>query len=167
MDTTTILAGGRVLPVVFLDGHQEDVKVRQLPIRLLEAYDAKQADEPALVELYCDREKGWADTLTHEAYEAIVTTGDEINRVPFERMRERMAGRLGLIRESRAVFERAGIIPPPKVPGEILVMPEIRPVEETPTPIVVPVDAAPAASPSTTSSAASALPASSPPENGH
>ena len=81
-DTLTILAGGRTLPVIFSDGRTEAIKVRQLPIRLLASMDARQDDEPALVELYCDKDKGWADSLTHASYHAIVTVGDEINRPP-------------------------------------------------------------------------------------
>ena len=57
MDTTTILAGGRLLTVTFMDGTTKEVKVRQLPIRLLGLFDAKQADEAALVELYCNHKK--------------------------------------------------------------------------------------------------------------
>lgn len=84
MDTPTILAGGRWLTVAFSDGHTEEIKVRQLPIRLLASMAARQADEAALVELYCSREEGWADTLTHQSHAAIVTTGDEINHSPFQ-----------------------------------------------------------------------------------
>ena len=82
-DTTTILAGGRTLPIAFSDGRTEEIKVRQLPIRLLASLNARQGDEPALVELYCDKEDGWADSLTHESYHAVVTVGDEINRPPY------------------------------------------------------------------------------------
>ena len=152
--------------VTLLDGSTTEIKVRQLPIRLLSDLDAKQGDEPALVELYCDQEKGWADKLTHESYELIATLGDEINRGPFERFVARMVQRVGMIKDTRKVYEDAGVLAAPTPqkpkPGELLVLPEVRPV-----PAVSEAPAMEAAPSSKTPSAPSVPPDSSPQTEGH
>ncbi len=159
-----------MVPIVLMDGTKSEVKVRQLPIRQLATYDTKQADEPALVEFLCGKDEGWADLLTHESYEAVVTTGVEINRGPFERYIARLAERLDVMKGSRKILVDAGHLaptPPAAKPakGELLVMAEVVPAAvaaPAPTPVPTPVDP-----PSTPSLAPSALPVSSPQTEEH
>ena len=155
-----------MVKATFLDGATKDIKVRQLPVRLLEQLDVKQSDEPALVELYCDQEKGWADTLTHETYEQIASLGDEINRAPFERLTARMVERVGLVKSTRRTLVDAGVLTDPTPqkprPGELLILPEVRPA-----PLVPEAPAATAAPASKTPSAPSVPADSSPQTEGH
>jgi hypothetical protein len=50
-----ILNGGVEITVVKIDGSQEQVKVRQLPISLMGEWGRCQGDEAHLIELLCDR----------------------------------------------------------------------------------------------------------------
>ena len=69
-----LMGGAGVSVVREVDGVKtaETVFVRQLPIRLYPRLLESIDDESALVELYCDREKGWADSLSIESVEAVV-----------------------------------------------------------------------------------------------
>jgi len=77
------LLGGVDLTVKKLDGTTEAVKVRQLPVRLLQTYLLKLDDEAAAVELFCDKPEGWSDTLTIESFTAVVTEGERLNSETF------------------------------------------------------------------------------------
>lgn len=79
----TTLMGGTEMTVEKLDGTTETVKVRQLPVRLLQSYLLKLDDEAAAIELFCDKPEGWADTLTIASCAAIVTKGEELNSESF------------------------------------------------------------------------------------
>lgn len=79
----TTLMGGSEMTAQKLDGTSETVKVRQLPVRLLQSYLLKLDDEAAAIELFCDKPEGWADTLTIESCAAIVTKGEELNSESF------------------------------------------------------------------------------------
>jgi hypothetical protein len=61
---------------------KENVKVRQIPISRIQDFIFAMGNEAALIEVYCDRPKGWADTLTMESASAIADKGQELN-VPF------------------------------------------------------------------------------------
>ena len=69
------------------------MKIRQLPVSLYPAFLAAQDDEPKMVELLCDRPAGWADTLTPEAFEAIVIAGETLNTDFFSRWVQRRLSR--------------------------------------------------------------------------
>ena len=79
----TTLMGGTETTVEKLDGTTETVKVRQLPVRLLQSYLLKLDDEAAAIELFCDKPEGWADTLTIASCAAIVTEGEKLNSESF------------------------------------------------------------------------------------
>ena len=79
----TTLLGGSEMTAQKLDGTSETVKVRQLPVRLLQSYLLKLDDEAAAIERFCDKPEGWADTLTIESCAAIVTKGEELNSESF------------------------------------------------------------------------------------
>ena len=77
--TLVIVNGGMDISVKFLDGKEELIKVRQLPLRLMPAYGAAQGDEGKLCELFTDKDTAWVDSLETESQEQIVETGDSIN----------------------------------------------------------------------------------------
>lgn len=77
------LMGGTETTVEKLDGTSETVKVRQLPVRLLQSYLLKLDDEAAAIELFCDKPEGWADTLTIASCAAVVTEGEKLNSESF------------------------------------------------------------------------------------
>lgn len=77
------LLGGAEIPCHFTNGPAAIVRVRQLPVRLMPRYLEALDDEPAFVELLCDKPAGWADTLTIESHEAILAEGERLNREAF------------------------------------------------------------------------------------
>lgn len=82
----TTALGGTMFTAHLLDGATEEVKIRQLPIRALVGQWARlQGDEAGLVELYCDKEEGWADTILPDDHDEIVKIGGELNRPRFAR----------------------------------------------------------------------------------
>lgn len=62
-----------------LPGGGETVKVRQLPLCQLPNYMACVEDDPATIELFRAKPKGWANELTRESAEQIITTGEKLN----------------------------------------------------------------------------------------
>lgn len=89
-DVETLL-GGLPISVKFRDGTTEKVFVREVPIRKLPDFMEAQDDEPALVELVCEKPEGWADTLTTESFEGIVRQGGDLNFPLLERWLQRKA----------------------------------------------------------------------------
>lgn len=77
--TLTDLLGFVETDVLHIDGQTERVRVRQLPVKDMPRYLAVLEDEPATVELFCDKPKGWAETLTPEAFNDIMTKGEGMN----------------------------------------------------------------------------------------
>jgi hypothetical protein len=69
------------------------VFVRLLPIRDLPKYLACFEDEAASVELFCGKEKGWADTLTTKSFEDILAAGERLNLDPLARYAARVQTR--------------------------------------------------------------------------
>ena len=117
------LMGGKELVIWRLaEGaeREETVRVRQLPIklypRMLECVD----DEAALVELYCDQPKGWAETLSLDSFEAIVAEADKLNADFFSRWVARRLGRMERVKPG--ITERmlgaasSSLTTPPKSP---------------------------------------------------
>lgn len=102
------LVGGIDLSITKLDGSTESVKVRQLPVKLFPQYLATMLDEQKQVELLCDRQPGWADTLTPDSHELIVMEGEKLNRDFFSRWLQRKK-------------EREALIPKPST-GEVVAM---------------------------------------------
>ena len=91
------LLGGLDLVAAKTDGSTEPIKVRQLPVKLYPAYLAALTNEPRMVELFCDRPAGWADTLTPPAFEAIVLEGERLNADFFGRWQLRRQRREALL----------------------------------------------------------------------
>jgi hypothetical protein len=77
------IAGGVEMEVAFQsNGTKEVVKVRQIPISKIQSFIFAMGNEAEAIELYCDKPKGWADTLTVESANAIADKGQELN-LPF------------------------------------------------------------------------------------
>lgn len=97
----TIILGGVTHEAQMRDGSKEEVKVRQLPIRLIEKWATAQGDEAALVELYCDKEEGWDDKLLPESHVAIMKIGEDLNLPIFGRWAESRSLAIGRLTEVR------------------------------------------------------------------
>jgi hypothetical protein len=77
------VTGGVELEVAYQNnGEKEIVKVRQIPVSKIGNFIMALANEAEAIELYCDKPKGWADTLKIESASAIADKGQEIN-LPF------------------------------------------------------------------------------------
>ena len=77
------IAGGVEMEVSYQNnGDKETVKVRQIPISKIQNFIFVMANESEAIELYCDKPKGWADTLSVESASAIADKGQELN-MPF------------------------------------------------------------------------------------
>jgi hypothetical protein len=77
------IAGGVEMEVAYQNnGDKEKVKVRQIPISKIQNFIFAMGNESEAIELYCDKPKGWADTLSVESASAIADKGQELN-LPF------------------------------------------------------------------------------------
>jgi hypothetical protein len=77
------IAGGVEMEVAYQNnGDKETVKVRQIPISKIQSFIFAMGNESEAIELYCDKPKGWADTLSVESASAIADKGQELN-LPF------------------------------------------------------------------------------------
>lgn len=77
------IAGGVELEVAYQNnGDKETVKVRQIPVSKIQTFIMALANESEAIELYCDKPKGWADTLSIESASAVADKGQELN-LPF------------------------------------------------------------------------------------
>jgi hypothetical protein len=77
------IAGGVEMEVAYQNnGDREKVKVRQIPISKIQNFIFAMGNESEAIELYCDKPKGWADTLSVESASAIADKGQELN-LPF------------------------------------------------------------------------------------
>jgi hypothetical protein len=80
----SIPGGGVELEVTHMDGSKETVSVRQIQLSRFAQYAllVSWGHQAEMIELYCDKPKGWADTLTPESARAVADKGQEIN-LPF------------------------------------------------------------------------------------
>jgi hypothetical protein len=78
------IAGGVEFEVTLLDGTKETVKVRQIPISKLKNFitTASFGNMAEEIDLYCDKQNGWADSLMPDSAIAVAKKGQEINH-PF------------------------------------------------------------------------------------
>ena len=97
-DSFSTLTAGQDLAVRSYGGITETVRVLQLPIKsypkLLETIDV----ELGLVELYCNKPKGWAETLDLESHEAVLELADKLNSDFFSRWMARRVTRMERVR---------------------------------------------------------------------
>jgi hypothetical protein len=102
------IAGGVEMEVAYnTNGTKEVVKVRQIPISKIQSFIFAMSNEAEAIELYCDKPKGWADTLTVESANAIADKGQELN-LPFfgawfrRQMKWRESQQLGAVKKDEA-----------------------------------------------------------------
>lgn len=91
------LMGGTQLEVNFRNGTSDTVLVRQLAVKLFPELLQAAGDEPRLVELYCEKQPGWSDTLTNESFEAVILEGQRVNADFFGRWLARQRDRMRAI----------------------------------------------------------------------
>lgn len=77
--TTETLLGGTTLSVPLLNGQTEQVKVRQVPMRMMKELIGAMEDPAALIALCTGKKLEWTDYLTPEAFDALATECDRIN----------------------------------------------------------------------------------------
>lgn len=90
---TETLMGGAPCTANKQDGTQEAVAIRQLPIKLFPDLLAAVENESAMIELFCAKPAGWAETLTLESFEQIVNEGERLNSDFFSRWAQRRIAR--------------------------------------------------------------------------
>ena len=84
-----IINGGVEITVMRLDGAEETVKVRQVPLRHMAQYGSAQGDEAKIIEVVTNKPAEWVDGLTQESQERLVEIGEQLNLDPFYRWSER------------------------------------------------------------------------------
>jgi hypothetical protein len=89
----TALLGGKPVRVALMDGTTEDVSVRALPLSRLHEYGELQTNEARLLEVLCDKPKGWSDLVEEESIKQILAEGDRLNFTRFSQWSERQLAR--------------------------------------------------------------------------
>lgn len=67
--------GGENYPATLRDGTVENVVVQHFGIRKIIETIPLLDDEPGMVEQFCSKPRGWADSLTPASYEEILEKG--------------------------------------------------------------------------------------------
>lgn len=75
--------GGKQLVAYHLDGTQEIVDLKQLPVRLLPQYLATIDDEASRLEMILGKTAGWADTITSDSHVELLEAGEGLNSDSF------------------------------------------------------------------------------------
>ena len=86
-----IINGGVEISIIKLDGTAESVKIRLLKINQFSSYLQAVESEEKTAELLCDKEPGWAETISTESLLDIIEKGHEINFPSVFRWAERKA----------------------------------------------------------------------------
>jgi hypothetical protein len=82
-DSMATLMGGKQLVAYYLDGTQEIVDLKQLPVRLLPQYLATIDDEASRLEMILGKPAGWADTITSDSHVELLEAGEGLNSDSF------------------------------------------------------------------------------------
>ena len=82
-DSMATLMGGKQLVACHLDGTQEIVDLKQLPVRLLPQYLATIDDEASRLEMILGKPAGWADTITSDSHVELLEAGEGLNSDSF------------------------------------------------------------------------------------
>jgi hypothetical protein len=82
-DSMATLMGGKQLVAYHLDGTQEIVDLKQLPVRLLPQYLATIDDEASRLEMILGKPAGWADTITSDSHVELLEAGEGLNSDSF------------------------------------------------------------------------------------
>lgn len=106
MNSNVTLFGGKIVRIKFepvadalAEGGfrvppEEDIKVRQIPVREYDAGFGYVDDEISLVSWLCAKPKAWAVMLAPESFEEILATGREVNAKGFFSFCQRRTERL-------------------------------------------------------------------------
>lgn len=103
--TPLVVVGGAELDIKYLDGREERVKVRQLTVKSMDRYLEVFADESAAIELFCEKEKGWADRLSPESFDALIEKAEALNLPLFRNWYRRLTARSDIM--NPGLVERA------------------------------------------------------------
>jgi len=76
---STTIIGGKMVVARYVGGLEEQVLIRQLPLRLMPSYADSMGDPASSIALLCDRPVEWTDKLTPESVSEILTIGSEVN----------------------------------------------------------------------------------------
>lgn len=112
------LVGGVEMEVTLGDGTVEKVFVSQLAIKRYPELLGLLDDEGALLELYCGKEKGWAEGLTPGSHELLIVAAEKLNADFFWPWLQRRLRRMERV--------RPGVTTTAKV-GEGQTLPSLRP----------------------------------------
>jgi len=82
-DSMATLMGGKQLVAYHLDGTQEIVDLKQLPVRLFPQYLATIDDEASRLEMILGKPAGWADTITSDSHVELLEAGEGLNSDSF------------------------------------------------------------------------------------
>jgi hypothetical protein len=82
-DSMATLMGGKQLVAYHLDGTQEIVDLKQLPVRLLPQYLATIDDEASRLEMILGKPAGWADTIKPDSHIELLEAGEGLNSDSF------------------------------------------------------------------------------------
>jgi len=88
------LNGGELITVTKLDGSNEEIFVKQLPVRQYQKYLEAQADEVKMIVLACNKPEEFCDTLTPDSHELLVTTIERMNESFFQHWLQRQKNRV-------------------------------------------------------------------------
>lgn len=80
LPSDVFLIGGKAMVARHRDGREEEVVIRLAKVRELPKLLTLLDDEPELLEHLCDKEEGWADSLTIDSHEELVEAALELNR---------------------------------------------------------------------------------------
>jgi hypothetical protein len=87
------IIGGTDAIVTLRDKSSEAVFIHQLPIEQFPKLLSVQDDEPKMVELFCQKQPGWASTLSLESIEHVIAEGERLNSDFFSRWVHRKLAR--------------------------------------------------------------------------
>lgn len=100
--------GSTQIPIRYLNGQEESITLRQLPMRLAGQFARSLEDPAAIIALCASRKLEWTDALEPDSFERLVTECDRLNRDFFLRWTSMQRTRLAGLNEAA---EAAGLKP--------------------------------------------------------
>ena len=93
LEKAEALAGGVELTVIKRDKSTEQVRVKQLPVRLIHQYAEAFRNESKIVQIVTGKDEKWVEQLSDASFEQIVEEGDRLNEYFFGRWMSRQRSR--------------------------------------------------------------------------
>lgn len=108
------LFGGKPLTVLVIDdtkraATEQEVWVRQLPVKDYPAAFAAYGDDFKLAALYCGQAPGWAETLAPSSFNAVIAEGERVNADFFAYCERRQSREIALARRMPAELIEAAL----------------------------------------------------------